>query len=207
MGFFDKLKGGMGIENSQPSKTKNKDKIKADKPKKKVKPEPQPKADPPRAEKPEPKIEAKPEPELKIEPKPEPEPKKKIQFPKFEYKKTEPKKEDSQAEGELAIDVYETENDIVVQSTIGGIKPEDLDISIENDMVTIRGNREHLVEEEGKNYIYQECYWGSFARKIILPEEVDETRAKAAMKNGVLTLIMPKLHRKKKKKVAVKPEE
>ena len=113
----------------------------------------------------------------------------------------------TETEGELAIDVYETADDIVIQSTIGGVKPEDLDISIENDMVTIRGSREHLVEKEGKNYIYQECYWGSFARKIILPEEVNEAGAKATMKNGILTLTMPKLHRVKKRKVAVKPEE
>jgi len=209
MGFFDKLKGGMGIENSQPAKTKNKDKIKVAAPKKKTKSEPKPELKPeiksePKPElKPEPKIEAKPE----IEPEPKPEPKKKIQFPKLEHKKTEPKKEEPQTEGELAIDVYETENDIVVQSTIGGIKPENLDISIENDMVTIRGNREHLVEKEGKNYIYQECYWGSFARKIILPEEVDETKIKATTKNGILTLVMPKLHKRKKKKVAIKLEE
>ena len=174
MGFFDKLKGGMGIEETE--------KPKKDKPKKKVKPESEPK----------------------------PEPKKELKFPKIEFKKEEQKQqkqEEPQTEGELAIDVYETDGDIVIQSTIGGIKPEDLDISIENDLVTIRGNREKSVEEEGKNYIYQECYWGSFARKVILPEEVDETRAKASIKNGILTLVMPKLHRKKKRKVAVKLEE
>ena len=112
-----------------------------------------------------------------------------------------------EAEGELAIDVYETADDIVIQSPIGGIKAEDLDISIEDDMVTIRGNREHLVEKQGRDYVYQECYWGSFSRKVILPEKVDETKTKAMMKNGILTLVMPKLRRKKLKKVAVKEEE
>ena len=152
------------------------------------------------AVKPEPKPKPKPKVEIKIKPEPESKP-----LPKPELKKEELPFEAE--EGELAIDVYETDNDIIIQSTIGGIKPEELDISIENDMVTIRGNREHSVEEQKRNYIYKECYWGSFARKVILPEEVDETRAKASMKNGILTLIMPKLHRRKKKKVVVKPEE
>ena len=125
--------------------------------------------------------------------------------PKKKVKPAPP--EERQAEGELAIDVYETADDIVVQSPIGGTKSEDLDISIEDDMVTIRGNREHLVEKQGRNYVYQECYWGSFSRKVILPEAVDETKAKATMKNGILTLVMPKLHRKKLKKVTVKEEE
>lgn len=158
MGFLEKLKGGMGIE--EPEKVKT---IKA---KKKAKPG------------------------LRPEP-----------------KKEEPEAEDAQTEGELAIDVFETGDDIVIQSPIGGTKAEDLDISIEDDMVTIRGNREHLVEKQGRNYVYQECYWGSFARKVILPEKVDESRAKATMKNGILTLVMPKLRRKKMKKVAVKEEE
>ena len=126
----------------------------------------------------------------------------KIKLPKIELKKEEP-----QTEGELAIDVFETDDDIVIQSTIGGIKPEDLDISVENDLVTIRGSRERSAEKEGKKYFYQECYWGSFMRQVILPEEVDGTRAKATIKNGVLTLTMPKLHRKKKRKIMVKPEE
>jgi len=121
--------------------------------------------------------------------------------------KVKPLPEELEAEGELAIDVYETANDIVIQSPIGGTKAEDLNISIEDDMVTIRGNREHLVEKQGRNYVYQECYWGSFSRKVILPEKVDETRTKATMKNGILTLVMPKLRRKKLKKVAVKEEE
>lgn len=139
--------------------------------------------------------------------------------PKVEIEKTpEPKKEAktlkiepedlvSREEGQLAIDVYETEDDIVVQSAIGGIKAEDLDIAIENDMVTIRGARENKIEKEGKKYFYQECYWGSFMRKVILPEEVDAGRAKAVIKEGILTLSMPKIHRKTKKKITVEQEE
>ncbi len=67
-----------------------------------------------------------------------------------------------EAEGELAVDVYQTDSEIVVQSTIAGVKPDDLDISVENDVLTIRGKRESETKEEGKNYFYQECYWGAF---------------------------------------------
>jgi HSP20 family protein len=110
-------------------------------------------------------------------------------------------------EAELAIDVFETDDNIVIQSTIGGIKAEDLDIDIENDMVTIRGSRQNQIEEKNKKYFYQECYWGAFMRKVILPEEVDANKAKAVIKDGVLTLSMPKVHRKLKKKISIEQEE
>ena len=129
--------------------------------------------------------------------------------PKKEFKPLKLEQDDSSSkeEGQLAIDVYETEDDIVVQSTIGGIKAEDLDISIEDDMVTIRGSRENKIEKEGKKYFYQECYWGAFMRKLILPEEVDASKSKAVIKEGILTLSMPKIHRKTKKKITVEREE
>lgn len=129
--------------------------------------------------------------------------------PKKEFKPLKLEEEDSssQGEGQLAIDVFETADDIVVQSTIGGIKAEDLDIDIEDDMVTIRGSRENKIEKEGKKYFYQECYWGSFMRKVILPEEVDASKAKAIIKEGILTLTIPKIHRKTKKKIAVEQEQ
>jgi len=107
-------------------------------------------------------------------------------------------------EGELAVDVYQTDNEIVIQSTIAGVKPEDLDISIENDTVTISGERKNIVEDSGKNYFYQECFWGAFSREIILPEEIDGERAEATMKDGVFTLRIPKIERQKIKKVKVR---
>ncbi len=107
-------------------------------------------------------------------------------------------------EGELAVDVYQTDDEIVIQSTIAGVKPEDLDISIENDTVSISGERRNVVEDKGKNYFYQECFWGAFLREIILPEEVDGERAEAVMKDGVFTLRIPKIERQKVKKVKVR---
>jgi len=153
-----------------------------------------------------PKEKAKANKKAKVEVAKNPEPKAE---PKKEFKPLKLEQDDSSSkeEGQLAIDVYETENEIVVQSTIGGIKAEDLDISIEDDMVTIRGSRENKIEKEGKKYFYQECYWGSFMRKLILPEEVDASKSKAVIKEGILTLSMPKIHRKTKKKIAVEQEE
>ncbi|MDP4007501.1 MAG: Hsp20/alpha crystallin family protein [bacterium] len=107
-------------------------------------------------------------------------------------------------EGELAVDVYQTDDEIVIQSTIAGVKPEDLDISIENDTITISGERRNIIEDKGKNYFYQECFWGAFSRQIILPEEVDGGRAEATMKDGVFTLRIPKIERQKIRKVKVR---
>ncbi|OHA66475.1 MAG: hypothetical protein A3D64_02070 [Candidatus Wildermuthbacteria bacterium RIFCSPHIGHO2_02_FULL_49_9] len=106
-------------------------------------------------------------------------------------------------EGELAVDVYQTDDEIVIQSTIAGVKPEDLDISIENDTVIISGERSNTVQDQGKNYFFQECFWGAFSRQIILPEEVDGSRAEATMKDGVFTLRLPKIERQKVRKVKV----
>lgn len=104
-----------------------------------------------------------------------------------------------ETEGQLVIDVYETDDEIVVQSAIAGVNPEDLDISIENDMVSIKGKREQMFERKEKNYFHSECYWGYFSREIILPKEVDAKRADASMKNGVLTIRMPKIERERKR--------
>ncbi|MFH0854117.1 MAG: Hsp20/alpha crystallin family protein [bacterium] len=105
-------------------------------------------------------------------------------------------------EGELSIDVYQDKNDIIVKSTIAGVKPEDIDISVNNDMLTIRGKREHEEIIDEKNYYYKECYWGNFSRSIILPCEVKTDKITAKLKNGVLIVSLPK--EKTEKKVAIK---
>ena len=115
-----------------------------------------------------------------------------------------PQEEISDAEGELAVDVYQTEDEIVIQSAIAGVEPEDLDITVERDTVTIRGERGNGMTEHTKNYFHQECYWGMFSRQIILPEEVSPGGAEASMKNGILTLRLPKTERQKVKKVQVR---
>ena len=84
------------------------------------------------------------------------------------------------AEGQLTIDVYQTDDAIVIKSTIAGVKPEDLDVAINNDMVTIKGERKNEETVPDGNYYYQECYWGPFSRSILLPVDIisDKRRAK-----------------------------
>ena len=112
---------------------------------------------------------------------------------------------DAYEEGQLSIDVFQTPKAIVVKSTIAGVKPNDIDISINNDMLTIRGKREHEETVEDCDYLYRECYWGSFSRSIILPVEVKPEKIQAILENGVLTVTIPKA--KVAKAVAVKVKE
>ena len=107
-------------------------------------------------------------------------------------------------EGQLTIDVYQTDTDVVIKSTIAGVKPEDLDVSIVNDMITIRGERKQEEEIHEENYYYQECYWGSFSRSIILPIDVMPDKIEASMKNGILTIRMPKADNTRTKKIQVR---
>ncbi|MFA5994145.1 MAG: Hsp20/alpha crystallin family protein [Parcubacteria group bacterium] len=109
-----------------------------------------------------------------------------------------------ESEGQLTIDVYQTENDIVIKSTIAGVKPEDLDVSINSDMVSIRGERKNEEVVNDDNYYYQECYWGNFSRSVILPVDVLAEKAEAAMKNGILTIRLPKADNTKTKKIQVR---
>jgi HSP20 family molecular chaperone IbpA len=109
-----------------------------------------------------------------------------------------------ETEGQLAVDVFQTEDDLVIQSTIAGVRGDDLDIAIEGDKVTIRGKREKPTKDEKINYFYQECYWGPFSREIILPVEIDPSRATALFKEGVLIIRMPKIAREKKRKIAIR---
>lgn len=107
-------------------------------------------------------------------------------------------------EGQLTIDVYQTDTDIVIKSTIAGVKPEDLDIQINNDMVTIRGERRKEDEIREEDYYYQECYWGAFSRSIILPVDVEANKAEALMKNGILTIKLPKAETARARKIQVR---
>jgi HSP20 family protein len=106
--------------------------------------------------------------------------------------------------GELSVDVYQTDNDIVVQAMIAGVRPEDLNLSITREMVTLEGRRQKTTEAEGDGYFMKELYWGAFARKILLPCEVEPDEAEAYEKNGLLTLRMPKIDKQRTQKVKVR---
>ncbi len=109
-------------------------------------------------------------------------------------------------EGQLTIDLYQSADEIILESPIAGVKPEDLDIAITSESVTIKGKREKDKRIKDEDYFYQECYWGRFARSIILPQEVDAEKSEAAIKNGVLVIKLPKLNRQRSKKIKVQAE-
>lgn len=107
-------------------------------------------------------------------------------------------------EGQLTIDVFQDADNIFVQSAVAGVDPDDLDVNITKEAVTIRGKRERTQKVEEEDYFYQECFWGSFSRSVVLPQAVDPDKSSASLKNGVLTVKMPRLDRKKGKSVKVK---
>lgn len=107
-------------------------------------------------------------------------------------------------EGQLTVDVFQDDENIIIQSTIAGVSPDDLDVSITNDMVTIRGDRRRQYNADQEDYFYQECYWGTFSRSIILPVEIDADRAEAKIKNGILTIRIPKANTAVTRKLKVK---
>lgn len=109
-------------------------------------------------------------------------------------------------EGQLSVDVYETDSAITVVSIIGGIGEEDISISVDNNVLTIAGVREKDKEQENRNYFVAECFWGPFSRSIILPVEVDVERVKAIMKNGILKVNLPKLGGRRSKKIKIEKE-
>ncbi|MEK7195162.1 MAG: Hsp20/alpha crystallin family protein [Patescibacteria group bacterium] len=111
-----------------------------------------------------------------------------------------------EVEGQLTIDVYQTPSEIIVESAIAGVKPEDIDISVSADSITIKGARHRENEINKNDFFYQECYWGRFSRSIILPQEIDPEGATVSLKNGILTVRLPKLNRKRIKKLKVKAE-
>lgn len=109
-------------------------------------------------------------------------------------------------EGQLTVDVFQADNEIIIQSTVAGVRPDDLDVQITRDMVTIRGKREQAREVSRDDYFYQELYWGSFLRSILLPSEVDVDESEATLKNGFLTVRLPKLDRNRSERLRVKNE-
>lgn len=109
-----------------------------------------------------------------------------------------------QGDGELIVDVYQTHNDIVIKAMVPGVRPEDLDISITRDMVTIKCKRETERTVSDGDYFHKELYWGSFSRTIMLPQEIEIDSAEAVEKHGLLIIRLPKVDKNRQTKVRVK---
>jgi len=107
-------------------------------------------------------------------------------------------------EGQLTIDMYQTASEIVIEAMVAGVNPDDLHISINREMVTIKGSRESSREVLKDDYFYKELYWGTFSRTIVLPEEIDVETAEATEHGGLLTIRLPKIDREKTQQLKVK---
>jgi HSP20 family protein len=112
--------------------------------------------------------------------------------------------EEDDADGQLAVDVYQTPDEIVVRTIVAGIDPEELDISISRDMVVIKGAREDEAECAEDDFFHKELYWGSFSRSVLLPAEIEVEEAEAHAHQGLLTIHLPKIDKEKQRKIMVK---
>jgi HSP20 family protein len=108
----------------------------------------------------------------------------------------------SSSEGQLAVDVIETNTEIIIQSAIAGISPDDIEINITPEIVTIRGERKKNYTHHSATVHFEEVFWGTFSRSIILPANIQPADAKASFKDGILTLTLPKVHGEMRLKIA-----
>ena len=112
--------------------------------------------------------------------------------------------EEENEEAELTVDVYQTPTEIIIQTMIAGVKPEDIELTIARDMITIRGKREENRKIEEDNYFAKELYWGAFSRTILLPQEIEPEESEATEKHGLLTIKLQKIDKDKKTSVKIK---
>jgi HSP20 family protein len=113
--------------------------------------------------------------------------------------------DEEEQDGELPVDMYQTGDAIVIRALVAGVSPDDLDIAITRDMVTIKGSREEYQESSGDDYYHRELFWGSFSRTLLLPEEVIIDEAEAQEKHGLLEIRLPKVDKGRSTRLKVKP--
>ncbi len=106
-------------------------------------------------------------------------------------------------EGQLAVDLFRHDNRLVIRAALAGIEADDLSISVHDDLLTIRGERHHQQDVGHDDWFLRECYWGSFSRSVLLPEDVDEQAIEATIKNGILEIRLP--IRSQERKIVVRP--
>lgn len=112
--------------------------------------------------------------------------------------------EEEANEGQLGVDVYHTDDEIVIKTMVAGVRPEDLDIAIMRDMVVIKGKREEIHGISYDSYFHKELYWGSFSRTVLLPQEIEVEEAEAVERHGLLIIRLPKIDKAKQTRLKVK---
>jgi HSP20 family protein len=105
--------------------------------------------------------------------------------------------------GQLAVDVYETEDNLVVKARTAGVDRDDLDVSISDGILTISGTLSSGDDTDATNWHIQECYWGEFSRTLALPVQVKEDEVSAVLKDGVLTITFAKVKQEQAKKITI----
>jgi len=117
---------------------------------------------------------------------------------------TLPEDDSAKDSGQLPVDVHQTASDIIIRTFVAGVRPDELNISISRDMVEIEGVRSEREQISEPDYFFRELFWGSFSRRIILPQEIDVEASSANSKDGLLTIILPKLDKARQTKLKVK---
>jgi HSP20 family molecular chaperone IbpA len=112
--------------------------------------------------------------------------------------------EEEEEEGQLTVDVYQNASDIYVETMVAGVRPEDVQIHITRDMITIRGKREQARTINDEDFFTRELYWGAFSRTISLPAEVEAEEAEAIERHGLLVIRLPKINKDKQTHLKVK---
>ena len=107
------------------------------------------------------------------------------------------------SEGQLAVDLFRRGQSLVIRAAVAGVDPDELSISVHNDLLTIRGERTHQETIDKDDWFHRECYWGAFSRSILLPEDVDEKGVEATMKHGILEIRLP--IKASNRKIVVRP--
>ncbi len=115
-----------------------------------------------------------------------------------------PQEHEEVGAAQLTVDVYQNDNEIIIRALVAGVRPEDLDIAITRDMVTIKGKRVEQKESADTNYVYQELYWGAFERTVVLPAEIDVDMADASERHGLLLIKLPKINKDRQTRLKVK---
>jgi HSP20 family protein len=111
---------------------------------------------------------------------------------------------DGEGRGTVALDMYQTANDVVVKASLPGFKPEEVDISVTGDTLTLKGEHKEEKETKEEDYFYRERRYGSFSRTVTIPVGVKSDKAEATFENGVLTLTLPKEEEAKPKQIKIK---
>lgn len=117
-----------------------------------------------------------------------------------------PQQAEENIEGQLALDVYQTANEIVIVAPIAGVKMNDISVTVTEDVLTIKGKRYLEFNIPDEDYLTQECFWGDFSRSIVLPSSADTGKINASMKDAVLKISIPRTERTKTRLIRIKSE-